>query len=412
MRGFSPLDEELGLLPGALTPSLAESLTRLGTWMPFARAAGMLEHFTRTRISESTAKRMCLRAGAAYVEVQTQQEQSIRRELPQPPQGPSVQQLSVDGAMVPLVGGEWAEVKTLAIGTVSEPEFPGGKQQVHARDVSYFSRLADAETFTLAALCETHRRGVQTAGTVLGIADGAEWEQKFLDMRCWKAVRILDHGHAAEYVIKAAHVALGAGTSECAEWLETGLHELRHGEPDRVLDALRELWRRTGLEQVRVSLEYLEKRKEQIRYREFEALGYPIGSGMIESGNKLVVQYRLKGSGMHWARESVDPMCALRTMVCSDRWTEDWPLIAQQIRNAPRAQAQARRAKRAVVEEQVVEPQGAVAVPAKPRRIKPEPRQVAKTDGPTKPAANHPWRHSPIGRARYQPISLAPPAGM
>ncbi len=61
--------------------------------------------------------------------------------------------------MVPLTGGQWAEVKTLDIGTVDEPDPKCGKQ--HTRDVSYFSRLAEAETFTRQALCKTHRRGTE-----------------------------------------------------------------------------------------------------------------------------------------------------------------------------------------------------------------------------------------------------------
>lgn len=388
-------------MPGVLTPGLVESLTRLGAWMPFARAAGMLRDFTGTEVSESTAKRVCLRAGEAYVEVQTQREERIRRELPQPPQGPPLQQVSVDGAMVPLVGGEWAEVKTLAIGTVDGPDTERGKREPHTRDVSYFSRLADAETFTRQALCETHGRGTETAGKVLGVVDGAEWEQKFLDTRCHEAVRILDYGHAAEYVVKAAQAAFGAGTAERAQWLGTQLHELRHGEPEKLLDALRGLERQSPLEEVGVSLAYLEKRKEQIRYREFEALGYPIGSGMIESGNKLVVQSRLKGSGMHWARASVNPMCALRTMVCSDRWAQEWPLIAQQLRHKHRVRMRVRRAGREVARLRVAEEVPAVVARVESCPSKPEPKQVATTREPHRPPANHPWRRSPIGRARH-----------
>jgi hypothetical protein len=48
-------------------------------------------------------------------------------------------------------------------------------------------------------------------------------------------------------------------------------------------------------------ISYLEKRYEQMRYAQFVASSYPIGSGMVESGNKLVVEARLKGAGMHWA---------------------------------------------------------------------------------------------------------------
>ena len=38
--------------------------------------------------------------------------------------------LGVDGAMVPLLHKEWAEVKTLAIGTVEEPVLEGGERAV------------------------------------------------------------------------------------------------------------------------------------------------------------------------------------------------------------------------------------------------------------------------------------------
>ena len=54
--GFFPLDEELQLLPGCLTPRLQEQLTRLGAWMPFEKAATMFESFTRTAVSEDYAQ--------------------------------------------------------------------------------------------------------------------------------------------------------------------------------------------------------------------------------------------------------------------------------------------------------------------------------------------------------------------
>ena|SRR3990172_1917437 len=69
-RGFSPLDEELKLLPGSFTPSLVESIVRLGTWMPFLPTAKMLAHFTKVEISKATVCRDTEKAGQAYVEVQ------------------------------------------------------------------------------------------------------------------------------------------------------------------------------------------------------------------------------------------------------------------------------------------------------------------------------------------------------
>src|SRR5215472_15888318 len=77
-------------------------------------------------------------------------------------------------------------------------------------------------------------------------------------------------------------------------------------------------------EEIRVELNYLLKRKTMMQYREFRRDGWPIGSGMVESANKNIVEARLKGTGMHWERKNVNPMLALRNAVCNGRWREMW----------------------------------------------------------------------------------------
>ena len=47
------------------------------------------------------------------------QEERLKQEVPQAPDGAEKQAMSGDGAMVHLVGGEWVEVKTLALGEVT-----------------------------------------------------------------------------------------------------------------------------------------------------------------------------------------------------------------------------------------------------------------------------------------------------
>jgi hypothetical protein len=64
---FSPLDEELQLVPGHLTPSLQEASVRLSTWMPFARAAKEFQWFTRVTVTEPLTRRLAEAAGAAYL---------------------------------------------------------------------------------------------------------------------------------------------------------------------------------------------------------------------------------------------------------------------------------------------------------------------------------------------------------
>jgi hypothetical protein len=130
------LDEELELLPGTLTPNLQEDLVHLGTWMPFGRAVKELQHFRGVDVSRPTAERSTEAAGAAYVAWQTVEVERLEKELPSPPAGPERQFLSVDGAMVPLVGGNWAEVKTLALGEVLPPVDIKGERVIRTDKLS------------------------------------------------------------------------------------------------------------------------------------------------------------------------------------------------------------------------------------------------------------------------------------
>src|SRR6266536_509431 len=136
---FFPLDEELELLPGELSATLAEGVARLGTLMPFEQAATELAFFWGVELEETTVRRHTQAAAAAYVAEQTAALERLEREPSPPPAGPAVQYLSADGAMVPLVGGEWAEVKTLAIGAVEVRPGDDGLPEAQTTDLTYFS---------------------------------------------------------------------------------------------------------------------------------------------------------------------------------------------------------------------------------------------------------------------------------
>ena len=412
-RAFFPLDEELELLPGCLTPSLQQDLVRLGTWVPFSKAAQELEYFRKTDVSRPTAERITEAAGAAYEALQSAEVERIERELPRAPAGPRQQLLSVDGAMVPLVGGEWAEVKTMVIGEVQPPVTVKGEPVIHTCQHSYFSRLADADTFQRLALVETHRRGVETAQAVGAVTDGSEWIQGFVDYHRPDAERILDFPHAGEHLNEVGQAFFGEGSPEARSWLAGQMHQLKHHGPAPVLAEVRRLVAgRPESTEMAMHLAYLAKRAAHMEYPAFQAAGWPIGDGAVESGNKLVVEARLKGSGMHWARSHVNPMLALRNIVCSDRWDEAWPQIVSTLRQQERQRRTERRRK---CQAAAIPPSPPVVLPPNPAPtpmtaqavIRPQrpARKPGGIDGPAeprRPAANHPWRHMPIGRARFE----------
>ena len=157
---------------------------------------------------------------------------------------------------------------------------------VHTAELTYFSRLSEAEPFQQAALGEIHARGVEKAETVCAVSDGADWIPKFVDYHRQDAVRILDFAHAMGYVADAGQAA----------------HE-HLPCPEGLTEA------------------------EERTNATFQAQGYPIGSGSVESANKVGVQSRLKGAGMRWADEHVNAMLAMRNLACNDHWDEGWSAI-------------------------------------------------------------------------------------
>jgi hypothetical protein len=155
--------------------------------------------------------------------------------------------------------------------------------------------------------------------------DGADWLQTFTDRHRPDAVRILDFPHAAEHITQLLEALEKAGMHFPAHMLERCLHILKHRGPRlllRIADRLESnLVQHKGVQE---HLDYLRKREAFMRYPAFRQQSWPIGSGMVESANKNVVEARLKGPGMHWERKNVNPLLALRNAVCNDRWREMW----------------------------------------------------------------------------------------
>jgi hypothetical protein len=272
--------------------------------MPFAPAAAMLHRFTGVRISAATARRQTEIVGRTAEALEEREVARIEDELPPTPPGPARALLSVDGAVVPLRQGEWAETKTLVVGEVAAPEAPEAlgeagvpdpPREVRTHTLSYFSRLADAETFGRLALGEMQRRGVENAGQVAAVSDGAEWIQGFVDLHCPHARRILDFAHAAERVA-ALGEALAPGDPT---WLPIQRHRLKHAGPEPLLADLRpQVAAHPSAAPLHEHLSSLDKRLAQLQYPRFQTDGWPIGSGVVESANQLVVEARLKGAGM------------------------------------------------------------------------------------------------------------------
>ncbi|MGH2478249.1 MAG: ISKra4 family transposase [Ktedonobacteraceae bacterium] len=384
--GFFPLDEQLGLQPGSLSPRSQEQLVHLAIWMPFRRAVQMVGRLTGVQISEATARRQTYQIGKAVLHGQQTTASRDAAEGREPNQ----LIVSPDGAMVPLGGGRWGEVKTVVVGKV---EAVGSQAEIHSTQLSYFSRMEPAAPFTEHASGELLRRGVDQAKQVCAVMDGAEWIDGFVDYQRQDALRILDFAHAAEYVSDIGQLAQAAGSVLPSDWLPKQLHELKHHGPSAVLREVERLRdQHPELEEVRTKVSYLQKRESRMQYPQYQAAGWPIGSGIVESGNKVVMQARMKGPGMHWEPAHVNPLLALRTSACNDRWDEATAsahthLFQQRLeqRRTHQIQRYERRLRPLLVRVLLLKSRSTPLALS----LVPSPLQ---SSGSSRPSATHPWR--------------------
>jgi hypothetical protein len=329
---FFPLDEKLGLQPGSLTPLQLSYLVHFASFHSFDEAAQMLASHHGVHVSASTSRRQTEEIGACAEVVQNEQAKSVLQRGgnvsgKDDGSGEAIKQaMSSDGSFISLRGKVYAEVKTAVIGEVHDRKSGSSQrpeQEVKMTNITYFSRMTSAETFTNLSIGETNRRGFLQMKRVCAVSDGAEWIQHFIDAHRADAVRILDFYHAAEYLSDIATAVRDAGTKLKDTWLDEQCHELKHYGPKKVLEEAHRLLRdHPQREELPRLVNYLQKREHMMQYPLFQQQGWPIGSGSAESSHTFVVQSRLKGPGMHWEGKNVNPMLALRTGICNERWQE------------------------------------------------------------------------------------------
>ncbi len=186
--------------------------------------------------------------------------------------------------------------------------------------------------------------------------------------------------------------------------LQRCLHVLKHRGPRpllRMADRLgSDLVQQQGVQE---HLDYLRKREALMQYPVVRQQGWPIGSGMVESANKNVVEARLKGPGMHWERGNVNPMLALRNAVCNDRWREMWRAALQQHRQHQALHRSARATQRVHADCFTAHPHSSDAPSAAlPSAVSQEASAPTPSSGASQPCSNLPTPRRKRRLARHR----------
>ncbi len=336
--GFFPLDEQLGLGAHSWTPESIKQALSLGVEIPsYRRAAARFEGLTKLPLSKSSLNRLAQEYGRqvvaqqaaeaeAMVKAPAKDEEVVWREIAEPES--AVMNVSIDGVLINIRGEGWKEVKIVTISAV-EAEVAlerDEEKEVRLTHHSYRAGLWEAKEFAKQQWAEGCRRGLEKAQQIVTVNDGAVWIWLIIAMCYAPCVEIIDWWHAVEKIWEAANSLWGQGEAQRVAWVQQQKERLWAGHLPALLHQVRQVCPRGQPlhDKVRALVSYVFHNRRRMDYVRYRQAGYPVGSGSVESGCKVVVQERMKQAGMRWSREGAQAMLALRCVLLSDRWDEVW----------------------------------------------------------------------------------------
>ena len=246
--------------------------------------------------------------------------------------------ISTDGGMVLIRDEGWKEVKLAVISEVAqEREQLSDPSSRRAQDPcvrlhrhSYRVGLWNADEMGQHQYLEGLRRGIDCCEQLSSVNDGARWIARITDMNFPQAIQIVDWRHAENRLWNVANTVFGERTSDTKHWVEIRLDHLWEGDTHTVVKALQQLnlEQKDVLDEVRQTPEYFNTRQSKMDYALFRQIGYPIGSGSVESGINTVVHHRMKRPGRGWTRNNAQAMLAGLSELHSGRFDLAWHSIS------------------------------------------------------------------------------------
>jgi len=173
---------------------------------------------------------------------------------------------------------------------------------------------------------EVRQRDPQEDRTVVAIMDGENKLRDLQEAMIPGAVGILDVWHVTERLWKLAYCFHAEGSGEAEALVGVYLRKILEGKVALVISGLRQKATKQGLSkhkrhEMEKHLGYFDVRRPYMKYQEYLARGYPIGSGVVEGACRHLVKDRMEQTGMRWEVEGAQAVLSLRAIYVNEDWT-------------------------------------------------------------------------------------------
>jgi len=179
--------------------------------------------------------------------------------------------------------------------------------------------------FSRLALSAIQRAGVEK--TLVCLMDGQRslWILK----EGWfpRAVGVLDIFHVMERLWEIAQAFHGEGSPEATRQVDHHLRLVLEGKVGYVNGVYKRMLRDYSLKggrakAVQEAITYFENNSQYMKYDEYLAQGYPIGTGVVEGACRHFVKDRMELAGMRWEIEGAQAMLSLRALYLNGQWDD------------------------------------------------------------------------------------------
>ena len=216
----------------------------------------------------------------------------------------------------------WVEPRVLAIHAIDE-RGKKARYEVGALDAA----IVDADGVFEMLVGYLKMLGAHEATEIVIVADGALWIWgrvadliREAGLERVRITQVIDFYHATERIAAISKLRASWPGNERERWVQRMVRQLRHAKVDTVLAECRALCRGRRSKEIRDLLDYFERNRDRMAYKQFKGRGLPIGSGVIESAVRRVINLRVKGPGIIWHQENADKVLHMRVQLKLGQW--------------------------------------------------------------------------------------------
>jgi hypothetical protein len=338
LKSVVPLDCYLGLagLPFKITPC---AMLKIAFWaqnqLSYQRAEEAIYEIMKIKINDDTVRAVTDFVGNVIFERDCRKaDESMQKlnngSLSFPKDRDGVLYIQTDGAALNTRskdegGSTWRENKLGEVFSSKNIRYwtdHKGNRQHQILEKEYISYIGSVSEFKKHLFALALRSGYGHYKETVILSDGATWIRNMAEELFPDAQQILDYFHLCENVNTFAKHLFKMDEQKFKPWAKKVCDKLKNSGFREVLSELEKIDRVPNNSPVNL-FGYITNNINNIDYVAYEKKGYFIGSGAIESGNKLILQDRLKRAGMRWNPKTAQSILTLKSKAESKIWTGD-----------------------------------------------------------------------------------------